>query len=121
MNKYLASIICIGLLSPGCGRTKYEYFVGEKGPQGEKGDQGETGPQGVPGEAAVVGVIDPCGDYPGVYDEVVLRLANGQLLSSFSDNANGKNTRFSILTQGSYTTTDGSNCHFTVTASGDIL
>ncbi len=127
--KYAA--VLAAFMLAGCGMIKHELrgrqgapgqsIVGPQGPQGEKGDQGETGPQGVPGEAAVLEVIDPCGDAPGLYDEVILRLANGQLLSSFSDNASGKNTRFSILTAGTYKTTDGSNCIFTVTAEGDVL
>lgn len=61
-----------------------------------------------------VGLVDPCGDKANVFDEVFIRMANGQLLASFSDNANGLNTRFSLITPGSYRTTDGSNCYFSV-------
>ena len=87
---------------------------------------GQVGPQGIPGQNApanqfsVVSVIDPCGDKSGVYDEVMLKLGNGSILASFSDNANGKNTRFSLLTPGSYVTTDGSMCFFTVNSNMDI-
>ncbi len=121
--KYMIALL-VGASLMGCGKIKKELRGSDgrdgqsiAGPQGEPGQDGE---QGIPGQAAVLEVIDPCGDAPGIYDEVILRLANGQLLASFSENANGKNTRFSILTPGSYVTTDGSNCGFTVTAEGDI-
>jgi hypothetical protein len=66
-------------------------------------------------------LVNPCGDAPGIWDEIFLRLANGQLVASFSDNANGNNTRFSILTPGTYETTDGDNCMFTVDNSLQII
>lgn len=109
-----------------CGRTKYEYFVGERGetgaqgPAGPQGNPGTPGDDGVDGQDAVLEVIDPCGDAPSVVDEILLRLADGSVLCSFSANANGQNTRLAILPPGSYVTTDGSNCHFTVTAQGTI-
>jgi hypothetical protein len=68
----------------------------------------------------LTGVIDPCGDAPGISDEVLLKTADGHILASFSDNANGKNTRLSILTPGTYVTTDGSSCVFVVHADGSI-
>lgn len=68
----------------------------------------------------VVSIIDPCGDAPGIYDEVFLKFSNGTVLASFSDNANGDNTRFSLLPAGSYVTTDGSNCHVSVDGSGNV-
>lgn len=124
MNKCLAAMVVLVVLFNGCGKIKKEL----RGPQGESiqgtqgipGNDGQDGEDGVPGEAAILEVVDPCGDAPGIYDEVVLRLSNGQLLSSFSENSNGKNTRFSILTQGNYVTTDGSNCHFVVTPDGQV-
>lgn len=68
----------------------------------------------------IVGLIDPCGDAPGVHDEVFIKFQNGTIIASFSDSASGLNTRFSVLTPGSYVTTDGSNCHFTVTSAGNV-
>lgn len=68
----------------------------------------------------IVDVIDPCGDSPNVHDEVLLKLANGSILASFSDNSSGQNTRFSVIYQGSYVTTDGSGCHFQVQANGIV-
>lgn len=68
----------------------------------------------------IVDVINPCGDAPSVYDEVLLKLANGSFLASFSDNASGSNTRFSIIPAGSYVTTDSTSCHFTIHADGIV-
>lgn len=89
------------------------------------GAPGPTGPQGIPGMPApptaytVAGVVDPCGDAPGIYDEVFLRFANGNLVASFSDNINGYNTRLSELPDGNYVTTDGSGCNFNVSTLGN--
>lgn len=80
-----------------------------------------NGVDGLPGENAVlndatpVAVLNPCGDASGIEDEVLLKLADGTVLTSFSDNNNGKNTRFSILYNGTYTTTDGDYCTFVLT------
>lgn len=67
----------------------------------------------------VTEIIDVCGDHPTKFDEVLLRIyrpaSNSYaILASFSDNANGLNTRFSIVPQGSYITSDGTNCAFQV-------
>jgi hypothetical protein len=106
---------------------------GDKGDTGEKGDKGDTGAAGQDGADGANGqdapvslfstvtVIDPCGDKSGVYDEVLLKLADGSILASFSDDANGKNTRFSLLVPGSYMTTDGSKCYFTVNSNMAVV
>lgn len=103
--------------------------VGDKGDKGDKGDQGEQGIPGQDGEDGddaaptpytPVALVNPCGDAPGVYDEILIKLANGQLVASFSANANGNNTRFAVLTPGTYVTTDGDSCVFTVDSNGDI-
>lgn len=86
---------------------------------GENGANGEDAP--VPAPYTPVSVIDPCGDKSGVFDEILLRLSNNQILASFSDNANGQNTRFSLLIPGSYMTTDGSHCYFSVDNNGNIV
>lgn len=89
------------------------------------GAPGATGPQGQPGTPApptaysVVNVIDPCGPSGGA-DEVFLELANGTLVASFSDNAAGQNTRLSILNDGSYVTSDGTNCAFTLSTDTSV-
>ena len=63
----------------------------------------------------VTKIVDPCGDGPG-FDEVFMRTSSGKLIASFSQTASGLNTRFSILTPGTYSTTDGTGCTFTVNA-----
>lgn len=111
------------LAASGCGKTTREYFVGERGPQGVPGTPGQDGADGSDGEDgqdAVLETVDPCGDAPGIVDEILIRLSDGRVLCSFSDQANGKNTRLSILPAGNFVTTDGSNCAFTVNADGTI-
>ncbi len=96
---------------------------GDPGLNGQDGQDGATGPEGSPAPVnpyTILKIIDPCGDAPGIYDEVILRLGTGQLLSAFSDNVDGYNTRFSLLVPGSYQTTDGSNCHFSVGGDGVV-
>lgn len=97
--------------------------VGAKGDQGIQGVAGQDGTDGTNGTNglnadltySIVEIIDPCGaQHPNGYDEVILKLGNGKYLASFSDNANGKNTRFGVLPTGSYVTTDGTNCHFNI-------
>ena len=93
---------------------------GVDGQNGTDGTNGTNGTNAPVSQFSVVSVIDPCGDKPNVTDEVMLKLGNGSILASFSDNSNGKNTRFSLLTPGSYITTDGSKCFFTIDSSMNI-
>jgi hypothetical protein len=94
-----------------CGTTSTLVLNGAPGAPGPQGEPGTPAP---PTAFSVVSVIDPCGDAPGIFDEVFLRLANGQLIASFSDDSSGTNTRLSILVDGSFMTSDGSSCAFTV-------
>lgn len=84
------------------------------------GNDGAVGQDAPPTQFTPTGLVNPCGDAPGIYDEVFIKLANGTLIASFSDNANGNNTRFSVLTTGTYQTTDGDGCTFSVDGSGNI-
>ena len=59
----------------------------------------------------IVEFIDPCGNWSGGYDEVILKTSSGKLLAYFE---NGSRRFLSLLTPGSYRVTDGSNCNFTV-------
>lgn len=91
--------------------------IGSKGDKGDKGDQGDAGEDGLDADITyqIVSIVDPCGlQHAQGFDEVILKLGNGTYLSSFSDNANGKNTRFGILPNGNYITTDGTDCHFSL-------
>lgn len=100
-----------------------ESIVGPVGPKGDRGDVGEVGPAGADGSDGqdapptpytVSDIIDPCGDGPG-YDEVLLVLANGTLLAHYAD---GVKQFLSVIGPGTYTTTDGTGCVFTVSPSG---
>lgn len=93
---------------------------GQDGSDGVDGVDGTNGLDAPPTAFTPVGLVDPCGDAPNTYDEVFLRLSNGTLLASFSQNASGLNTRFSVLVPGSYSTTDGDNCTFSVDNNGVV-
>lgn len=67
-------------------------------------------------EQRIVAVLDPCGDTEG-FDEVILRTSNNQLLAYYES---GKDRFLTMLGQGSYETTDDSECRFTVDSSGQI-
>jgi pilus assembly protein FimV len=99
-----------------CGSTSTLVLNGAPGPAGPQGDAGVPAP---PTAYSVVNVIDPCGPSGGA-DEVFLQLANGTVVASFSDNAAGQNTRLSILNDGTYETSDGTNCIFTVSTNTQV-
>jgi len=80
---------------------------------GPKGDDGSSAP---PTPYTVTQVIKPCPTVSGSNPEVLLVLANRSILASVSQSA-GANTRLAFVTAGSYMTTDGRACAFTVTAS----
>lgn len=87
---------------------------------GKDGANGINGKDATQSNYAISHVIDPCGDAANIVDEVLLVLYNKQVLVSFSQNQSGLNTRLSILPPGTYTTTDGSNCVFTLDNQGNI-
>lgn len=76
--------------------------------------------ESVQGLFSNVQILNPCGDAPNIIDEVLLRLSDGSVLASVSDKANGNNTRLSLIGPGTYKTTDGSECVFTLTPEGTI-
>jgi hypothetical protein len=94
-------------------------YNGEDGSQGEQGVQGETGVDGVDGQngiSPVLAIIDPCGDKPGKYDEVLLKTDSG-LISYFE--SNGKKF-LARLSPGTYVTTDDQACNFRVNVDNTI-
>ncbi len=95
------------------GATGQQGIQGRPGPQGQQGSQGQQGVPGEDGEDAIVEVIDPCGDSPGV-DEVLLRLADGRIAAWYFG------VGLFILEPGTYTTTDSQQCVFEVTADGHV-
>lgn len=68
----------------------------------------------------IVGMKDPCGPQ-GAYNEVFLQLSSGQYLASFSQNGSALTTRLVVLTDGTYMTTDGTSCQFTVSDGGTVI
>lgn len=80
---------------------------------GSNGTNGTNGQDGVSPPASaysVTQIVDVCGKQ-AAFDEVLLRLANGQLLAHY---ASGANQFLTVLTPGNYVTTDGTHCYFTV-------
>lgn len=81
-----------------------------------------NGTNGVDGQPApanaydVVATIDPCGP-TSAYDEILLKLANGQILAHF---ASGAKQFLTLVPPGNYTVTDGTGCKFTVTPTGEV-
>lgn len=66
---------------------------------------------------SITKIIDPCGDSNG-YDEVLLRVGDDQVLAYFES---GASRHLAVIPTGSYSTTDGTNCHFEVSSSGAVL
>jgi hypothetical protein len=90
---------------------------------GVQGVQGLTGNNGANSILRVIDLRhDVCG-LPSVnFEEVVIQLADGKYLSSFSDNFAGDNTRFTILVKGvTYSTTDGNNCLFKIDENNNLI
>ena len=65
----------------------------------------------------IVDVIRPCGITVS-NKEVLLRLQNGHLLATVSDNVNGYNTRLAFVVDGNYVNTDPSACSFSISTQG---
>ncbi|MCC7443172.1 MAG: hypothetical protein IT285_16185 [Bdellovibrionales bacterium] len=83
------------------------------------GQDGQDGADAPPTPFTPVGLVDPCGDGPG-YDEVLLRLASGTLLATVSTSSSGANTRLAVVAPGTWATTDGTGCVFTVHLDGSV-
>lgn len=81
------------------------------GLDGVAGVDGHDGLDGHNGVDSIAQLIDPCGDNPGQFDEVLIRLSTGQLLAYFES---GGNRFLSLIGNGNYRTTDSQSCHFTV-------
>lgn len=66
----------------------------------------------------VTDIIDPCGDYPGHYDEVLLQLSDGSIVAYFKES--GSREFLAVLGNGNFQTTDRQKCNFSI-ASGEYL
>jgi hypothetical protein len=64
----------------------------------------------------IVDVKDPCGNGSG-FDEVILKTKDGKYIGYFEQ---GSQRFLSILENGSYRTTDGMGCYFSVSAAGIV-
>lgn len=119
-----------------------ETIQGPAGAQGIAGERGEAGSAGVgcsaeqiengavitcgedvvvildgedaPTTYSVVAIHDPCGPQ-GSFDEVILELGNGTFLAHYS---HGSKQFLVVISNGSYVTTDGTSCHFSVDNTG---
>jgi len=83
---------------------------------GVDGQDGQNGQDAPPTAYSVIEVIDPCGTAPG-FNEVLLRLANGQILAHY---ASGALQFLALIGPGNYMTTDGKACNFTIHANGSV-
>ena len=71
-------------------------------------------------------MIDPCGSETS-YDEILIRLPNGELVAFFTSRAYKDNGNpnddvdfLTVIGAGSYQTTDGTSCSFTVDSQGNV-
>lgn len=79
-----------------------------------------NGADAPPNPFTPVSILNPCGS-AGPHDEVMLKLASGQVLASFSQTAAGQNTRFSLLAADTqYVTTDADLCYFKLDVNGNL-
>lgn len=89
---------------------------GLDGVDGVNGADGQDGLPAPPSDYTITELIDPCGDGPG-FDEVLLRTANGALLAHYAD---GVKQFLTTVPPGTYISTDGQACVFTVSPSGSV-
>lgn len=64
-------------------------------------------------------IIDFCGDTPGKYDEIGIKLANGDLVVFFKDSGTEKYFLTKLI-PGNYVTTDKTNCTFVMHSDGTV-
>lgn len=99
---------------------------GQNGVDGQDGADGQNGADGRDGTDATVSlftpieILTPCGNTVP-YKEILLRLKNGQVMAVVSNNTQGDMTRLALVTDGTFMSTDGSNCIFTLSTSADGL
>jgi len=93
---------------------------GKDGQNGINGVNGINGADAPPTAFTPISILNPCGNNPAIVNEIFLKLSNGTIIASFSQNASGLNTRWAVLTVGTYQTTDGDACTFTLNANGEF-
>lgn len=88
------------------------------GKDGVNGNAGEDGIDGKDGKDSVTKIIDPCGPYENGYDEILICFNDGRILAYFEDKTY---RHLSLITEGSYITTDEQKCRFDVIKDGNIV
>lgn len=84
---------------------------------GQDGEDGEDGEDAEPTAYSIVELKDPCGDQSG-FDEILMRTQSGKWIAHFSSSGNNFLT---VLTPGTYVTTDQTRCMFTLNSAGQIV
>jgi peptidoglycan hydrolase CwlO-like protein len=67
----------------------------------------------------VVKYLDPCGDYPGYYDEILMVTSSGKVIAYFEDG--GRRFLSVLVPNVYYQTTDKQSCTFRVNNSGNLI
>lgn len=62
-------------------------------------------------ESGIAEVVDPCGDFPGHQDEVLLVLNSGEIIAYFQK---GNRRMLTVLGDGNFQTTDKQKCNFSI-------
>lgn len=74
---------------------------------------------GLQAENRIVGMLDPCGDMAGQFDEILLVTSSGKVVAYFEQ---GSKRFLSVLTPNqTYVTTDMQACVFKVNSAGQLL
>jgi hypothetical protein len=112
-------LLTLALLT-GCGQTPMSVSVhstAPTGPAGPQGERGEQGPRGLDGSSPEA--VPFCPDVPGVegaFQEYGLRIG-GKLYAVY---AQGQRIFLTELSAGTYVTTDGRACIFSVNEEGQV-
>lgn len=101
---------------------------GEPGPNGNDGKDGANGSDGSPGQpgspgapgvvGSIVTPVLPCPGIVGPYAEVLFCV--DERLYAVYDGGTPGQVHYTEVVPGSYVTTDGRSCHFTVTSGCDL-
>lgn len=91
---------------------------GADGQNGGDGSNGQDGSNGSDGQDALIEVINPCG-VQGSHEELLFRFSDDLVYAIYYDAANSR-AFFSRLPAGSYVTTDGFSCLFSVDANNQV-
>jgi len=99
-----------------CSNTSAVVYNGKDGTDGEDGVDGKDGEDAPVGTYTFTESIDPCGS-ESQFDEVLFRTGAGELVAHYSK---GNKQFLTFIGPGSYKTTDGTNCLFTVNSDLEV-